>query len=186
MRLQPGDQLLLCSDGLTDLVTGDEIRNTFRQLSLEEAGQRLIDLANQRGGHDNITLVAIEIPEQRAEAVPLAAPPRRIRSRVLAIGCLAVILLAVLAGGLAGGWLIYGGGQATATPAATLPETPTVTLTSPPRTRTPTRTLQTSQTPFVPQPTSTPSKPAGSQGLFVTLTPWPTNTPRLPIVTVSP
>jgi protein phosphatase len=35
MRLQTNDRLLLCSDGLTDLVSGDEIRDAFRQMSLE-------------------------------------------------------------------------------------------------------------------------------------------------------
>ena len=187
MKLQSNDRLLLCSDGLTDLVSGDEIRDTFRQLSLEEAGQHLIDLANQRGGHDNITLVSIDIPDQRAAGLPAAAPAARpARSRALVIGCLSVILLAVLAGGLAGGWLIYGGGKATSTPTGTL-ATPTVTLTSPPVTRTPTRTPGASATPFGPQDASTPTLGAtAGQGVSATLTPWPTNTPRLPIVTVSP
>jgi protein phosphatase len=52
-----GDQYLLCSDGLYDLVPDDEIE---RELSAAEdihaAGERLITLAKARGGHDNITV----------------------------------------------------------------------------------------------------------------------------------
>lgn len=185
MRLQTNDRLLLCSDGLTDLVSGDEIRDAFGELSLEEAGQHLINLANQRGGHDNITLVSIEIPDQRTAAVPPAAASRPARPRALVIGCLAVILLAVLAGGLAGTWLLYGD-KATPTPTGTLQDTPTVTFTSPPGTRTPTRTPGNSPTPFGPQTENTLTAAPAEQGTSATLTPWPTNTPRLPIVTVSP
>ncbi|NOY99773.1 MAG: serine/threonine-protein phosphatase [Chloroflexi bacterium] len=60
MRLQPGDTLLLCSDGLTDLVWNDEILETIRAAKdLQSAAQALIDLANERGGHDNITVILL-------------------------------------------------------------------------------------------------------------------------------
>ncbi len=183
MRILPHDRLLLCSDGLTDLVSPEEIRDKFHELSMDEAGQKLIDLANERGGHDNITLVAVEIPEQRPTAAP-AAPAKK-RSRVLLAGCLGVILLAVIVGGLAGGWLLYGNGRTTPTPTGNPLETPTTTLTSPPVTRTPTRTLVISPTAFGPQASSTPTQLPDAPGSEVTLTPWPTNTPKLPIVTVS-
>jgi protein phosphatase len=65
MALKNGDRLLLCSDGLTDLVNNNEINSTFRQNSLETASQSLIALANQRGGHDNITLIVIQVPENQ-------------------------------------------------------------------------------------------------------------------------
>jgi hypothetical protein len=60
--LKPGDRLLLCSDGLTDLVPDAEILGAFDNQVDEAAVAGLIDLANQRGGHDNITIVSIEIP----------------------------------------------------------------------------------------------------------------------------
>lgn len=127
-QLLPGDRLLLCSDGLTDLVEGEEILAAFNDDTLEDAGQRLVDMANARGGHDNITLIAVQVPAEVGATVPVAVP-RRAASfplRVLA-GCAAVVLLAVLIGGLAGGWaLISGGRKATATPtitAITLPAT---------------------------------------------------------------
>ena len=62
LELKTGDRLLLCSDGLTDLVDDADILACFQKYSLDGATQALIEQANQRGGHDNITLVAIEAP----------------------------------------------------------------------------------------------------------------------------
>lgn len=62
-HLQPGDTILLCSDGLTDLVWDDEIRNTIRsKKDLKSAAEALVSVANQRGGHDNITVVLMAMP----------------------------------------------------------------------------------------------------------------------------
>src|SRR5512138_3835032 len=63
LQLLPNDTLLLCSDGLTDLVWNDEILEIVRsKSSLKEAARALIELANSRGGHDNITVVLISVP----------------------------------------------------------------------------------------------------------------------------
>jgi len=62
-ELHTNDVVLLCSDGLTDLVWDDEILEVVRTKSnIKEASHALIDLANARGGHDNITVVLIEVP----------------------------------------------------------------------------------------------------------------------------
>ena len=54
----PGDLLLLCSDGLTDMITQAQIQNVLDQnLSLEKQVTELIRLANKQGGNDNITVV---------------------------------------------------------------------------------------------------------------------------------
>jgi len=63
VTLLPNDVVLLCSDGLTDLVWNDEILEVVRsKASLKEAARALVDLANERGGHDNITVVLISAP----------------------------------------------------------------------------------------------------------------------------
>lgn len=56
---QTGDVLLLCSDGLTEYVTGDEmLRHVQSGDSLQQICEALIALANERGGHDNISVAA--------------------------------------------------------------------------------------------------------------------------------
>jgi serine/threonine protein phosphatase PrpC len=61
--LRPGDILMICTDGLTDLVWDDEIFKTIRSArTLDQAADSLIDLANQRGGHDNITVILLSVP----------------------------------------------------------------------------------------------------------------------------
>lgn len=65
LRLEPGDSYLLCSDGLWGLVSDDEmLQITAEAGALETACARLVDLARQRGGHDNITVVLLEIPKE--------------------------------------------------------------------------------------------------------------------------
>jgi serine/threonine protein phosphatase PrpC len=56
----PGDLLLLCSDGLTDMVGAKEITEILTsKAGIAEKGQRLIDAANTAGGKDNITVVLV-------------------------------------------------------------------------------------------------------------------------------
>ena len=59
--LRQGDRILLCSDGLSGKVQDDEMRRELMAAtSLETACLRLIELANSRGGEDNITVVLAE------------------------------------------------------------------------------------------------------------------------------
>jgi serine/threonine protein phosphatase PrpC len=62
MTLEDGDALVLCTDGLSDLVQEEDIGHALRHNKLERAVHELIDLARRRGGHDNITIVALRIP----------------------------------------------------------------------------------------------------------------------------
>ncbi|MBL8063792.1 MAG: serine/threonine-protein phosphatase [Anaerolineales bacterium] len=62
-HLEPGDTILMCTDGLTDLVWDDEIQSIIRsKKDLKSAAEALVGLANQRGGHDNITVVLMAMP----------------------------------------------------------------------------------------------------------------------------
>ena len=63
LPLVPGDQILICTDGLTDLVADEEILEILvGEESKDEQLQNLVDLANLRGGHDNITAVVLQAP----------------------------------------------------------------------------------------------------------------------------
>jgi protein phosphatase len=58
MQPLPGDLIILCSDGLTDMVTDEEIHQAVLEGGeLEEICSRLVDMANERGGLDNVTAV---------------------------------------------------------------------------------------------------------------------------------
>lgn len=60
VELQAGDRLLLCSDGLTEMLSNEEIAVVLRDMSgPEDACQRLLDQANDAGGRDNITIVVV-------------------------------------------------------------------------------------------------------------------------------
>lgn len=63
LPLLPQDQILICTDGLTDLVIDEEILDIVnRNDNKEEQLGKLVDLANLRGGHDNITIVLLQPP----------------------------------------------------------------------------------------------------------------------------
>jgi serine/threonine protein phosphatase PrpC len=55
------DVLILCSDGLHGSVTGSEMAAVSRDADLQHAAQRLVDIANQRDGGDNITVQMIRV-----------------------------------------------------------------------------------------------------------------------------
>jgi len=60
---QEGDIYVLCSDGLYNFVQDQEILDVVRQNPLDDANQILINLANRRGGSDNITVLVVSIGE---------------------------------------------------------------------------------------------------------------------------
>ena len=63
--LFPRDMLLLCSDGLTRMVTEPEIAGTLQaETDPERAAEKLVALANERGGPDNITVVIVRTEKE--------------------------------------------------------------------------------------------------------------------------
>lgn len=94
MSLAAHDQILLCSDGLTDLVEDEEILEVISSHSPDEAARALVDMARSRGGHDNITMVIVEIPDPES-----AESSSRLRSGLRLIVA-AIALLALVAIGL--------------------------------------------------------------------------------------
>ena len=88
-RLEPGDHLVLCTDGLTCHVEDREILQLATGDPVETATRAMVDLANARGGQDNITVAVVEVllaagrsarvmPPERSSPQPIpepAAPP---------------------------------------------------------------------------------------------------------------
>ncbi len=173
-RLLPGDKLLLCSDGLTDLVKEDEILQAIRRAADKhnKGLGALVDLANQRGGHDNITVVLLAVPDDGQK-------PKKKKSRSLIpwlFGGLFVLLaLAALAA-----WLVFDFQIPVIFPTPTSPTSQTAQTAQPAPPllfSSPTAAQATPVPPtatWTPLPTETPSATFESGPTY---TPWPTNTP---------
>ena len=87
LDLEPGDRVLLCSDGLCGVVPDSEIERLIADGAPAEGVARAVAAANDRGGPDNITAVLAEVP-----APAEAAEPRG--------GAVALLALLALAGAL--------------------------------------------------------------------------------------
>jgi serine/threonine protein phosphatase PrpC len=71
----PGDLLLLCSDGLSDMLTSNEITLLLQEgRTLAEKCKALVAAANRKGGKDNITVVLVAHSKERRQAKPVGAP----------------------------------------------------------------------------------------------------------------
>lgn len=60
-EVEPGDQFLLCSDGLSNEVTAEEMRDAMKRNSPSQAAWDLVSLALERGGRDNCTVLILKI-----------------------------------------------------------------------------------------------------------------------------
>jgi protein phosphatase len=191
--LQPGDSLILCSDGLTDLVEPEEILSALKSFERNQALAHLTDLANQRGGHDNITMVLLEVPENIKPSSELPRPQmektvvRAAPSTISRYGlpCAVIFVLALILSTVGGGIFWY---MSRNTPAPEIIATsPAVTLPAMQPESTleiiPSRTALSTAVQPAAVPSDTPS-PVESDPLKPTYTAWPTNT--LPPATPSP
>jgi protein phosphatase len=180
--LLPGDVLIICSDGLTDLVSDDEILAAVRQFPAERALEELVKSANQRGGHDNITILYLGMPATKEEAAEAVQPRSRLR---ILPACLAAAAVVGLCAFLAAGLLWY---RLRSEARLNLPNLaiPRIQVTLFPGTAE--NELPLAATPSVlPALTGTlappaetpeaPENPAPADLPAATLTPWPTNTP---------
>jgi protein phosphatase len=87
VELCKDDLLLVCTDGLSNKITADEMRDIVRKSeSLNAACRRLVEMANERGGEDNITVIAARFD---GEALHSAAQSNSITGsfKVLSQGC---------------------------------------------------------------------------------------------------
>jgi serine/threonine protein phosphatase PrpC len=187
----PGDRLLLCSDGLTEYLTDAEILDVMQGEDPEANVQRLVDQANERGGSDNITVLAVRALRGRQDRLPPLVQPQKTKAATvsrrlspLRIGVIAIGLLICAAGLTAGAYILLNP-TPTPTPTATATSPPPIVATTTGVTITPTATTLPTET-----PSATPS-PAGTNSPTVTesltLTPTPTDVTELsPLSTPTP
>ena len=63
LKLDPGDRLLICSDGLTNMIEDQAVASLLGVGAPEEVAWNLIEAANRAGGHDNITVIVVVVEE---------------------------------------------------------------------------------------------------------------------------
>lgn len=79
--VQPGDRLLLCSDGLTSMIDDAAIKETLQAVAdPQAAADQLVDLANAAGGEDNITVVVIDIESDTGDAARSVAASEKTKA----------------------------------------------------------------------------------------------------------
>jgi serine/threonine protein phosphatase PrpC len=186
-EIDPGNSILLCTDGLTGRVEDAEIASAVQQYAPQEACRRLVALANERGGNDNITVLVVTADEAMPTVkAPVLAAPGKSRRRALILGLLAVILLGLALGAYFGApWLLEP--QSTGTPAeGTMTALPTPETSLPAATAaTEGATATASSEPgptstLAPQPTQTALPPTEETPLA------PTDTVTVPTATSTP
>jgi protein phosphatase len=188
LRLQPGDKILMCSDGMSDKVEQDEIAEIIVRRNSREIPSYLAQLGDQRGSGDNISVIFADVLTEAAPSgwqppaqerafigydsrwrVALdsrsAAGGAKSKTRNLLIAVAAIILIAIIGfvvlqnqGGTAPAVAQETIQATTAVPAVPAEPTDTATRT-PTRTRTPSRTPTPTQT-FT--PTNTPIPPTST------------------------
>ena len=163
LKINPGDILLSCSDGLTDLVTDAEILEIIQSNPISDVPDVLVALANERGGFDNITVVVVESPA-RKQLLPIST-----KKEGWVAGCLGglILLVALLAAVILGICFLNGRFQTDTTP------TPSVTQSLPTGIQ---DQLITSSPTSTSSPIDTEIIPTDFLGAENTITPWPTHT----------
>jgi len=145
-QLQAGDTLLLCSDGLSEYIHEEDMLTVLSQYPVEEAIQRMIAMANERGGSDNISVLVVQAtspasvlttvksaPVTQPAAQSAATSARRRSLLPWIVGGAGIALVAALV--LVAGIIFlpsFLGGKETPTPTVTPPPTNTLTATPQP------------------------------------------------------
>jgi protein phosphatase len=71
--VQPGDCFVICSDGLSNYLEGDELARVLQTRFYRDVPRLLVDLANDRGGDDNVTVVLVHVANDASRSARAAA-----------------------------------------------------------------------------------------------------------------
>jgi serine/threonine protein phosphatase PrpC len=160
-KMLPADQLLVCSDGLTDLVEDNEIQEALNGTALPAAISKLVDMANERGGHDNITILALSVPRPDEITDNKEIRHRPALKTWVTCAVIGLLVAAILSLGATSIWF-SNRSDGSLTPTSPLNTTP------------PAITTTMDVTEIYPTDTPVPSETS----VIPTLTPWPTNLPE--------
>jgi protein phosphatase len=91
-KLKHEDRLLLCTDGLTDMLPDSEIYNALARMPPDEAVAHLVERALKAGGNDNITVVIVAMPKE-FDKPPIVVHRRQWGRKTLTAVSLLVLLV---------------------------------------------------------------------------------------------
>jgi PPM family protein phosphatase len=94
MAMEDGDALVMCSDGLSNMVTDEDLMRTVIDYYPEDAANSLVRLANANGGADNITLQIVRLGS--LEMLEKTKPIRVAKSRRKLFGAIALLVLLLI------------------------------------------------------------------------------------------
>jgi serine/threonine protein phosphatase PrpC len=97
LTLLPGDRILLCSDGLNDELTDEEILSVAQKGLPQKASEQLVAMANAKGGRDNISVILLELPRSQSPIADF--------NKVYLIIALAALVVAI-SGGIGIGYIL--------------------------------------------------------------------------------
>jgi protein phosphatase len=170
--LHSGDRVLLCSDGLTDMLGEQKIRAMALNGHLERTVQKLIAAANRNGGLDNISVVLAQAGGKagsKAAGGLLNLTPAQQKKFLYIFAAIVVLVILIVAGII--GWNMWDNGRdknnnppaptaavvATATPESAQVETEATEILQPTQMPAPTDTVPAGQPTSTPKPTFTPT-----------------------------
>lgn len=124
-QLIPGDRILICSDGLSDLVSDADIQTALQSNAPANAARSLTSMARSNGGTDNVTAVILEFPYPAAEKTGKLSKGRLAGLLLMVILTMAIMALTWWLGlWEVPSWIPFGGVDASPTPAVTQPAPP--------------------------------------------------------------
>lgn len=170
LQLEAGDRILLCTDGLTDVVQDNALKAAVKKYTPQKAAEQLVKMARARSGPDNITTIVLEVPGGSRKKLPSLSTAGLVGfagGGVVLVGALLWLAYKLLGSG--------GDGIPTETPMPSLSPSPTP-LSSLLPSPTPLPTLTATPTPR-PTETSTPVPPTSTFTPEITLQPTPTSVP---------
>lgn len=92
-----GDTFVLCSDGLSNMLTESYLVEVCQNFTVDEAVIRMVETANRQGGVDNITVQVVHVgePGDHSKTEPILLPPKRSKVGValLFLGLILIVLL---------------------------------------------------------------------------------------------
>lgn len=97
ITLLPEDRLLICTDGFFDVVPDEDLLKTLVDLPADQAAERLVAMAVERGTSDNVSAVVATVQPIRVAPEPVLVGAGTSRSSMLVPAIAAIILIVILA-----------------------------------------------------------------------------------------